>query len=188
MAHPFFDSGIEQAIRAALHAHGGQTRKGSGVPYVSHPIHVAMSLLRLGQPSEVVQAGLLHDVVEDCDDWTVERVEMEFSARVALWVGELTETKGNSWEQRKQQAVDKAATMSPEAATIKAADKLHNLSSLILALDKAEKPESVWEHFSRGPEESLSMSERLVEALSPRVPTELALELQGCLATLRKHS
>ncbi|HPF15183.1 MAG: bifunctional (p)ppGpp synthetase/guanosine-3',5'-bis(diphosphate) 3'-pyrophosphohydrolase [Planctomycetes bacterium] len=183
--NPFFDPAIERAVQAALEAHGGQTRKGSSQPYVSHPIHVAFSLIRLGCRSEVVQAGLLHDVVEDCASWTLERVANEFSPQVAAWVGELTETKGLPWEARKQAAIDKVAHMSPEAATIKAADKLHNLSTLAHALEDAQQPAAVWDHFSRGPLETLEMSERLVEVLAVRVPAPLAAELRDALGRLR---
>ena len=180
----YFDPGIEQAIRTALQAHSGQTRKGSSLPYATHPIHIALSLVRLGGSSEMVQAGLLHDVVEDCDDWTIEMVSAQFGENVAAWVGELTEQKGQSWEQRKQAAVDAVATMSTEAATIKAADKLHNLSSLVLALEDAANPDEVWAHFSRGPEVTIHMSELLVTALSHRIPQPLAQELEATLVRL----
>ncbi len=185
MPHPFFDSGIEQAIRTSLEAHGGQTRKGSDLPYVSHPIHVAFSLVRLGCHTQMIQAGLLHDVVEDCEDWTLDRVRLEFDENVAQWVGELTEPKGLDWEARKQNAVERVGSMSNEAATIKAADKLHNLASLCLSLEQAEEPDAVWKHFSRGAQQTIEMSERLVLALVPRIPAKLADELRSVLSKLK---
>ena len=180
-----FDPEIERAIQVALLAHAAQTRKGTQVPYASHPVHVAIKLVRLGCSSAVVQAGLLHDVVEDCDGWTIERLREEFSSPVADWVAELTDAQGEPWENRKQAAVDKVPNMSPEAATIKAADKLHNLSSLAHALEDADDRRSVWKHFSRGPQETLAMSERLVGALESRIPDKLAIELNAALERLR---
>ncbi len=47
-----FSSGVEAAIRAALLAHEGQTRKGDPIPYVSHPYHVALLLARSGADDE----------------------------------------------------------------------------------------------------------------------------------------
>ena len=181
-----FDPGIEKAIQISLLAHGDQTRKGSDIPYASHPIHVAIKLIRLGCPSEVVQAGLLHDVVEDCDGWTLQRIGDMFSERVVGWVAELTDQEGADWESRKQTAVDKVPTMSIEAATIKGADKLHNLSSLVRQLEQATDREAVWVHFSRGPEQTIDMAERLVEALHGRIPVQLSAELKATLERLRE--
>ncbi len=181
-----FDPGVEAALGAALQAHDDQTRKGSVVPYISHPMHVAMMLSRLGCDVAMVQAGLLHDVVEDCEDWTIERVREDFGEDVASLVGELTEITGDSWEIRKQAAVDKVATMSSRAATLKACDKLHNLSTLALALEQSEDPEMVWKYFSRGPESTIEKSSGLVKALSLRIDPALASELLGALERLRR--
>ena len=40
--------GVERALRAALEAHDDQVRKGTGAPYVVHPVQVALHLARLG--------------------------------------------------------------------------------------------------------------------------------------------
>ncbi len=181
-----FDAGVEAALEAALNAHHNQTRKGSVVPYISHPMHVAMMLSRLGCDAAMVQAGLLHDVVEDCEDWTTERVRSEFGEDVAGLVDELTECSGDSWEARKQAAVDKAPSMSSRAATLKACDKLHNLSTLALALEGSDDSKSVWKHFSRGPESTIEKSTGLVEALSLRIDPGLSSELHRALERLRQ--
>ncbi len=181
-----FHQGVESALRAALEAHDAQTRKGSAIPYISHPMHVAMMLSRMGCDAAMVQAGLLHDVVEDCEDWTTERVRQEFGADVAELVDALTETTGDSWEDRKQAAVDRVATMSTRAATLKACDKLHNLSTLAIALEESQDSESVWRHFSRGPESTIEKSQRLVKALGAKIEPKLAQELARALARLQE--
>jgi (p)ppGpp synthase/HD superfamily hydrolase len=56
---------LDRALAFAAIAHEGQLRKGTAVPYVMHPFHVAMVLQRHGFPEDVVVAGVLHDVVED---------------------------------------------------------------------------------------------------------------------------
>lgn len=186
MHSPLFDPGIEKAIRISMQAHAEQTRKGTDVPYASHPVHVAVILLRLGCSSQVVQAALLHDVVEDCEDWTLERMARSFPQTVVRWVGELTETKGQPWEIRKQQAVDKVPAMSCEAATIKGADKLHNLQTLVHALESAQDPDAVWSHFHGSPERTLALSEDLVAALADRIPEPLVAALRATLEQLRQ--
>ena len=180
-----YSSIIERALHAAVAAHHGQTRKGDGCsPYVTHPMHVALMLARFGLDDDVIAAGLLHDVVEDCPGWSNERVQAEFGAHVAGIVAQLTEDKSCPWEERKQSAISKVPHMSPEAASVKACDKLHNLHSLVNQLREAEDPEQVWAKFKGGRERTLTMSNDLVEALVARVDARIAKALRAALRSL----
>lgn len=179
-----FDSDIERALRAAALAHKDQARKGSELPYVTHPAHVALILTRVGASKTAIQAGLLHDVVEDCDDWTEERVEREFGAEVASIVAELTEEKGKSWEERKLAAAEKALTMSSEGALVKAADQLHNLCSLREALEESAHQEEVWAGFKGGRDETIRMARLLVEALTGRCDSKITEASEAALAAI----
>jgi (p)ppGpp synthase/HD superfamily hydrolase len=182
-----FDSGTERAIRAALAAHAGQTRKGDeDMPYAVHPLHVALLLARLGMPARVVQAALLHDVVEDCAGWSVARVGHEFGADVARIVGELTEDKSKSWEERKRTQVEHVPALSPDALSVKAADKLHNLRTLAGDLRAAADPDVIWRRFRGGRERTLSTSSALVDALAQRCDVRLAAELRDALQDLEQ--
>ncbi len=184
-----FDPDIERALRASLEAHQGQTRKGApDVPYVSHPFHIALMLAQLGLESAVIQAALLHDVVEDCEGWTGERVAAEFGADVASLVAALTDPTGETWEVRKQHGIDGAASMDLRAATIKAADKLHNLSSLVAAIRLAPSPEEAWRPFSRSAAQTITMSRRLVDTLAARVDARLGAALSAKMAELEALS
>jgi hypothetical protein len=58
---------MDRALVLASVAHSSADRKGTSIPYVSHPVHVARLLERHGFDENVVIAGLLHDVVEDLD-------------------------------------------------------------------------------------------------------------------------
>jgi (p)ppGpp synthase/HD superfamily hydrolase len=60
-----FSLRVDAALTLAAAAHEGQRRKGTEIPYVMHPHHVARILDRYGCGEHVVIAGLLHDVVED---------------------------------------------------------------------------------------------------------------------------
>jgi len=180
-----FDAGTERAIRAALAAHAGQSRKGDAdTPYAVHPLHVALLLARLGAAPRVVQAALLHDVVEDCDGWTVARVENEFGADVAGIVAELTEDKSKSWEERKRTQVEHVPGLSLDGLSVKAADKLHNLRTLADDLRAAADPDAVWRRFRGGRERTLSMSRALVDALALRCDVRLAAELRDAMEDL----
>ena len=61
---------LEKAIKIAVEAHTGQVDKG-GNPYILHPLRVMLSL----DLEEERIVGVLHDVVEDCEGWSWERLK-----------------------------------------------------------------------------------------------------------------
>ena len=175
-----YSPSTERAIQVALEAHAGQTRKGEGdEPYVVHPVHIALMLSREGADDATLQAALLHDVVEDSPNWMLEDLEREFGPRVASIVAELTEDKSKAWEERKRAGIEAVARCSSEAATIKAADKLHNLESMARNLASADDPATFWRPFHGGRDRTLAMSEEMVAALERRVAPALARALRA---------
>ena len=142
--------GLERALRWAATWHQGQVRKGSGVPYVQHPMAVALILDRLGFPEDVVIAGLLHDVVEDTDA-TLDEVGAAFGPAVAEVVGHCSEVKLDAagrkrpWIDRKRDHLEALATATAEAKAVILADKLHNLLSLRFDLEEGRP---VWSRFN----------------------------------------
>lgn len=179
-----FSQAVEQALRVAIDAHAGQMRKGADqTPYVVHPLHVALILARWGQDDDVLVAGLLHDVVEDAPAWTLARVEERFGHHVAKLVDELTEDKSKNWDERKRAGITHVPHISPQAATIKAADKLHNLQSLVFEL-RTQPADEVWARFRGGREKTLAMSAELVEALSKRIEPRIAKSLRAALKSV----
>lgn len=70
---------LARAIEIAVHAHAGQTDK-AGAPYILHPLRVMLSLD--GEDDRIV--GILHDVLEDCPDWTMDRLRAEGFANLTL--------------------------------------------------------------------------------------------------------
>ena len=55
-----------KALAFAAEKHAGQKRKGTRIPYISHPMAVASLVLEHGGDEDEVIAALLHDVAEDC--------------------------------------------------------------------------------------------------------------------------
>lgn len=149
-----------RALAFAARAHRDQFRKGTkdhpdnlgefigqGVPYIMHPAAVGMLLLEHGATDDGVVAGILHDVIEDAQ---VDRalVEQEFGSRVAELVTAASEPdKSLPWLERKEHTINfLAATEDLEVKLIAAADKLHNVQSIQLDLEKVG--ESVWDRFN----------------------------------------
>jgi hypothetical protein len=56
---------VERALDIARVAHDGAFRKGTAIPYIEHPVTVALLLERYSYREELVVAGVLHDTVED---------------------------------------------------------------------------------------------------------------------------
>ncbi|MBI3148095.1 MAG: HD domain-containing protein [Betaproteobacteria bacterium] len=65
-----------QAIAFAALAHEGQTRKGTGIPYITHPVAVAGLVARYGGDDELQIAALLHDVLEDAGEHWAPRISV----------------------------------------------------------------------------------------------------------------
>src|SRR6185503_13604674 len=57
---------INHALAFAAKHHDQQVRKGTRLPYLTHPANVAVILTKYQQDDATVVAGILHDVIEDC--------------------------------------------------------------------------------------------------------------------------
>ena len=98
-----FTGRIERAIALAIRAHEAQVRKGDGqLPYVVHPVTVALILSRYTGDEDTIIAGLLHDTLEDTLV-TADEIAREFGEKVRDTVLDVTEPDlpGLSWETRK---------------------------------------------------------------------------------------
>ncbi len=121
------------ALEFASIKHRHQKRKGSaGIPYINHPIEVALLLLkRLQNPTkEIIIAALLHDTLEDTDT-VPDEIEKRFGDRVLNLVKEVTDNMKLSSRERKNLQILKADTLSIDAQCIKIADKTCNIRDIL---------------------------------------------------------
>jgi GTP pyrophosphokinase len=126
---------IERAYQVASEAHEGQLR-GSGEPYVIHPLAVAHYLAGLQLDAETIAAGLLHDVPEDTDV-TIGEIEKRFGREVARLVDGVTKLSkfgsARSVEEQQAENIRKmflAMAEDVRVVVIKLADRLHNMRTL----------------------------------------------------------
>ena len=130
---------IKRASEYAKAVHEGQKRE-SGEPYYIHPESVALLLADMDMDAETVAAGLLHDVVEDGDGVTVDKLKELFGEDIANMVDgvtKLTKTGHNSdlatREERQAENLRKmylAMANDVRVVIIKLADRLHNMRTL----------------------------------------------------------
>ena len=83
---------IGEAAVFAERAHRGVFRKGTDIPYITHPMEAAVIVSAFTDDEEMIAAALLHDVMEDAG---VTRGELEqaFGPRVAWLVMDESEDK-----------------------------------------------------------------------------------------------
>ena len=125
---------FQRAFGFAAFLHAGQLRD-SGEPYMIHPLAVADILVDRRIDLVGLQAGLLHDVVEDTDT-TIADLEREFGADVARCVDGVTKlgkVHFYSREERQSENVRRmllAMVSDIRVILVKLADRLHNMRTL----------------------------------------------------------
>lgn len=135
---PQYESLVAEAAAFAVRAHEGQFRKGTGFPYVVHPIGVAHILRDYYPDNEDLEAaGYLHDVIEDCGVNFSDLVS-KFGYSVASMVLGVTNTGKWTLEEYAE---------SPDILRLKAADTLDNVRDTVRGLEKGH---DVWSRFSAG--------------------------------------
>ena len=76
---------IRKAAEFAVRAHEGTVRKGSRMPYITHPLEVAMIVSLMTDDKGLIAAAYLHDVVEDTAMTLEEIQEADCAARASVY-------------------------------------------------------------------------------------------------------
>ena len=173
---------IQKAINEAARLHHEQKRKGDGLPYVVHLFSVAVILSNYTNDEDIIAAGLLHDTIEDVPGYTKEELEKDFGKRVAEIVEGVTEEKfigqneKATWRNRKEGYLEKLQQDSEEAMLVCAADKIHNLDSMIDGIKL--QGEKYWSNFNSSAEGKLWFYEEVFKILKGRLNSSIVNELE----------
>jgi len=125
---------VIKAINFATLKHEGQSRKGTKLPYIVHPVAVMHLISKYKRDSkhweELQCAALLHDTLEDTE-CSYSEIEREFGPLVASIVMELTSDEVKIKEIGKNEYLkNKMLKMSKYAFVLKLVDRLANISDL----------------------------------------------------------
>jgi guanosine-3',5'-bis(diphosphate) 3'-pyrophosphohydrolase len=134
---------LEKGFKFADKAHKGQMRS-SGEEYIIHPLNVAATLIKLRMDQDSIIAGLLHDVVEDCDV-TPEEIEENFSNEIAQIVVGLTKISKIKFKTKEESQAENFRKMVVAMAKdlrviiVKLADRMHNMRTLQYVSEEKQK-------------------------------------------------
>ena len=185
----------KQALQFAADVHEGQTKKGSGIAYLSHLLAVSSLVIENDGDEDEAIAGLLHDSVEDRGDTYESRhgarpptgrgalkqdIEKLFGPRVRDLVMHCTDDeylpegrpsqKGSpeEWKARKKAYLEKLAKqLDTGALRVSCADKLHNARAILV--DYETLGDEVWQRFrAKSRSEQLWYYRSLAETLAQR--------------------
>ena len=134
---------ITRAYLCAKKQHEGQFRK-SGEPYLVHLTSVAYILAQLRTGPTTIAAGLLHDVIEDCEVGCEEMREM-FGDEVTMLVEAVTKISNLKFQDEKEYQASNhrkifiAMAKDVRVILIKLADRLHNMRTLQFMREEKQK-------------------------------------------------
>lgn len=160
MSEAFYDGRMGEALRFAAEAFARKSRKGTRVPYLSHLLAVAATVMEHGGSSDQAIAAVLHDYLEDIPGAAAAELEARFGPEVARLVVALSdaldaEHKGE-WRGRKEAYLARLRVEDAAVKLVSAADKLHNTRCLVrdvraagdhaYARFKGKKDGTLWYH------------------------------------------
>ncbi|MEX1027165.1 MAG: HD domain-containing protein [Candidatus Paceibacterota bacterium] len=166
---------VQQALNRATLLHDGQYRKDDTMPYIVHPVSVALILSQYTDDDEVLAAALLHDVLEDVAGYREQDMRDEFGDRVTDIVRGVTEPKDPNkpaaerlpWRELKERYMENLRTAPEESVLVAAADKIHNLQSFVETIER--EGARTWEIFHSTAEERLWYFEQVLAIVADRL-------------------
>jgi (p)ppGpp synthase/HD superfamily hydrolase len=149
---------VLRAIRIAEHAHRNRSQgphyrkapkgKDRRPYYFVHLAEVAWMLSDAGRSHELVAAGFLHDIIEDCQ-YTGDQLEEEIGNKrvrdLVEWVTEVDRVgpdgKKPPWEVRNKNYLENIKKAPVEALTLSCADKTSNIREMCYWIEKGYRTE-----------------------------------------------
>lgn len=169
---PILTDRFDDALANASRLHRTQTRKGSGIPYVSHLLAVAAIALENGADEDQAIAALLHDAVEDQGGLPqLEAIRAHFGEDVAAMVADCTDSHEEpkpAWHPRKEAYIGSLAHKPARSLAVSLADKTHNAAAI--NADLRAVGEAVWKRFTGEKAGTLWYYRALANAFREKAP------------------
>jgi len=168
---------ITEAIEFATGIHLKQCRKGTDIPYVTHPVSVGNILKQHKYSKDAIVAGILHDTLEDGPLYTGKtredilcEIKERFGDRVAGIVEGVSEPDPEGpWIERKTHTIDFLKKADMETVCVACADKLDNIRSIKRDLtEHSGDEEKLWKRFNQPKEKQKWYYQSLVKVFLGR--------------------
>ena len=156
-----FTDKINFALKIAAKAHQGQNRKGTDIPYISHPVAVGMIISQYTNDEATIVAGILHDILEDVNPAIYSEADMrrDFGDEITDIVKDVSEPKTAGqpklpWKERKESYLKRLGnSYYIEAYIVAVADKIHNLTDILKDYDQFG--DEIWHRFNTSEQDIL---------------------------------
>jgi (p)ppGpp synthase/HD superfamily hydrolase len=179
---------FEKALVYAAVVHAGQTRKGTGIPYIGHLLGVASIALEYGANEDEAIGALLHDAGEDAGGaGRIEDIRVRFGETVAKIVEGCTDTvimPKPPWRERKEKYIAHVKDADASTILVSAADKLYNTRAILRDLRKGGN--AAWSRFKGGKEGSLWYYRAIVNAFRAHGESDLIDELNRVVTEIER--
>jgi (p)ppGpp synthase/HD superfamily hydrolase len=162
-----------EAVAYAAHTHADQVRKGTEIPYISHPIAVSALVVEHGGNEVQAIAALLHDVLEDCGAHHAPVIAARFGNDVLTIVEGLTDGLPDDqgikppWRERKESYLAHLMSADLEIVLVSACDKLHN--AIAIADDHSLIGDAIFDRFSQPKSGTIWYYNELAKVLTVRL-------------------
>jgi (p)ppGpp synthase/HD superfamily hydrolase len=128
---------FEEALIYATRAHGNQTRKKTGIPYIAHILGVTAIALEYGANETEAIGALLHDTVDCGGAERLRDIREKFGDDVGKIVDGCTDTDQTPkppWLERKRAYLEHLKDSDSSIRLVSASDKLHNTRAILAVL------------------------------------------------------
>ena len=189
MSSAAYSTRFDEAMALAVSSFRPITRKGSGVPYITHLLSVTALVGEHGGDEDQLIAAVLHDWIEDIPGATAEELERRFGARVARMVVALSDCVGHPkppWRDRKEAYLAHLIHEPAEVKLISCADKLHNAGTILM--DHRQIGEAIFERFRGKKHGTLWYYRSVYDALGTGWSSPLLGELRRTVDALHQLS
>ena len=183
---------VNLALKVASKAHRDQTRKGTDIPYISHPVAVAMIVSKYTTDEDTIIASILHDILEDVEPSIYSEADMrsDFGDKITDIVKDVSEDKiagepEKPWTERKKGYLAHLNDVGNEKSLIvSTADKIHNLTDILEEYKKAG--DGIWQKFNASKDDEMWFYSEFLKIIERKqIPEQMKVDLSSLVDRLK---
>jgi len=176
---------INHALAFAAKHHDRQVRKGTRLPYITHPANVAIILTRYGCDDDTENYSRVMLEQRIADKFSVPVLDAVLAVTLRNLDDDGVEL---SADERRDDQLERLQSANELARWVAAADKLHNVNTILADLKRTIDPNTVWGRFTLGKEGTIRWHRRVVDRLRElNFSAPIMEELERAVEALEEH-